>query len=85
MRKQIGLAAISVILIIVVLLFVFAAVNLTDFTTQLAAGLTLLCSPIFYFMFKPEIDSWMISRHKQTSFQSAMPHEPVISPSLNAR
>jgi hypothetical protein len=81
MRKRIGLAAIGAILIVVITLFIFGGVKLSDFTTDLAVGLILLCPAILFFMFKPEVDSWVSSRHKQkTSFQSAIPHEYVIPP-----
>jgi hypothetical protein len=64
-RKRIGIAAIGGIALVVWVLFILGGVKLTDFTTQLAVGLALLIPVIVVLMFKPEINSWTLSRHSQ--------------------
>lgn len=75
MRKRIGLAAIVSIVIVVAILFGFGGVKLTDFTTQLAVGLTLLIPVILYFMFKPEIESRLKPRVQKTAEQTQPLHK----------
>jgi hypothetical protein len=56
MRKRLSLVAGIVVTMIVAILFVYGGVNLGEFTTQLAVGLTLLLPAIAYFAFKPKIN-----------------------------
>jgi hypothetical protein len=76
-RKAIGLSAIGPLTAVVVVMFVIGRIDLTDFITQLAVGLTLLIPVLAYFMFKPEIEKWIRSRKTSvsTTFSSVTKQE----------
>jgi hypothetical protein len=63
-RTVIGIGAVTVIIIgIVLLATVFGGINLVDYVTQVAVGLTLVAFGIVYWTFKPYIDRRVANQH----------------------
>lgn len=52
-------AAVSLVIGLVLLVTLFGGINLTEYITQLAVGLTLLILGIIYWTFRPKIDQWL--------------------------
>lgn len=52
-------AALSLAIGLVLLVTLFGGVNLIEYITQLAVGLTLLILGIIYWTFRPKIDQWL--------------------------
>lgn len=52
-------AAVSLVIGLVLLVTLFGGINLTEYITQLAVGLTLLMLGIIYWTFRPKIDQWL--------------------------
>jgi len=63
LRLNVGACAVASLLIgILLLVTLFGGINLTEYVTQLAAGLTLLILGIIYCTFRPKIDHWVESK-----------------------
>jgi hypothetical protein len=52
-------AVVSLLIGLVLLATLFGGINLTEYATQLAVGLTLLIFGIIYWTFRPKIDYWV--------------------------
>jgi hypothetical protein len=63
LRLVVGVCAVASLLIgILLLVTLFGGINLTEYMTQLAVGLTLLIFGILYWTFRPKIDHWVESK-----------------------
>ena len=74
-RTVLGVGAtIAIIVGLIFIGFVVGGINLTDYITQTAVGLTLLAFGVVYWAFKPKIDSW--AGLSQTNEYSRPPSKP---------
>jgi hypothetical protein len=65
MQRILLLIAIALTIVAIISLFLIEVINLNEFATQLAVGLTLLIPLPLAYALKPEIDKWNESRKKK--------------------